>query len=65
MYKALTHPIDSSPTAAGSARSNGPLFFDVETTTGVVRGMANTGISRTTVRCTAAGQLALLGGVAS
>jgi para-nitrobenzyl esterase len=27
-----------------SARLNGPLFFDVETTNGVVRGMANTGI---------------------
>src|SRR5579871_287715 len=26
------------------ARMNGPLFFDVETTSGVVRGMANTGI---------------------
>ena len=32
--------------AAGmsSARANGPLFFDVETTYGLVRGMANTGI---------------------
>lgn len=32
--------------AAGvpGARLNGPLFFDVETTIGVVRGMANTGI---------------------
>ena len=29
---------------APSARLNGPLFFDVETTNGVVRGMANTGI---------------------
>ena len=27
-----------------SRASNGPLFFDVETTSGVVRGMANTGI---------------------
>ena len=30
--------------AVGAGRMNGPLFFDVETTTGVVRGMANTGI---------------------
>ena len=30
--------------ATPSARLNGPLFFDVETTNGVVRGMANTGI---------------------
>src|SRR5471032_2788215 len=29
---------------ASSARLNGPLFFDVETTSGFVRGMANTGI---------------------
>jgi para-nitrobenzyl esterase len=29
---------------APSARINGPLFFDVDTTNGVVRGMANTGI---------------------
>ena len=29
---------------ASTARLNGPLFFDVETTNGVVRGMANTGI---------------------
>src|SRR4051812_19566144 len=27
-----------------AARMNGPLFFDVETTGGIVRGMANTGI---------------------
>jgi len=27
-----------------SARLSGPLFFDVETTSGFVRGMANTGI---------------------
>src|SRR5262245_24272800 len=27
-----------------TARLNGPLFFDVETSTGVVRGIANTGI---------------------
>src|SRR5881394_368252 len=30
--------------APAAARLNGPLFFDVETTNGVVRGMANTGI---------------------
>ena len=30
--------------AVASGRMNGPLFFDVETTRGVVRGMANTGI---------------------
>src|SRR5262245_40448208 len=30
--------------AVNTARLNGPLFFDVETTHGVVRGMANTGI---------------------
>jgi para-nitrobenzyl esterase len=30
--------------AVGSARMNGPLFFDVETSSGVVRGIANTGI---------------------
>jgi para-nitrobenzyl esterase len=30
--------------AVASSRMNGPLFFDVETTHGVVRGMANTGI---------------------
>jgi para-nitrobenzyl esterase len=30
--------------AVTTARLNGPLFFDVETTHGVVRGMANTGI---------------------
>ena len=33
-----------SPGIAPGARLNGPLFFDVETTNGVVRGMANTGI---------------------
>ena len=33
-----------SPGLAPGARLNGPLFFDVETTNGVVRGMANTGI---------------------
>src|SRR5262245_38622037 len=30
--------------ATREGRMNGPLFFDVETTNGVVRGMANTGI---------------------
>ena len=30
--------------AVRSSRLNGPLFFDVDTTTGAVRGMANTGI---------------------
>jgi len=30
--------------AQPTARLNGPLFFDVETSTGVVRGIANTGI---------------------
>ena len=30
--------------APAAARANGPLFFDVETTSGVVRGIANTGI---------------------
>ena len=30
--------------SVGSARMNGPLFFDVETSSGVVRGIANTGI---------------------
>ena len=34
----------SSPPAS-SARLSGPLFFDVETTHGVVRGIANTGIN--------------------
>src|SRR5262245_38751746 len=33
----------SKPTTAAS-RANGPLFFDVETTSGAVRGIANTGI---------------------
>ena len=33
-----------STSIAPSARLNGPLFFDVETSYGVVRGMANTGI---------------------
>jgi len=33
-----------SAAGVAGARLNGPLFFDVETTTGVVRGMANTGI---------------------
>src|ERR1044071_3810587 len=35
--------VPSAQTAAPS-RMSGPLFFDVETTSGVVRGMANTGI---------------------
>jgi len=30
--------------ATPASRANGPLFFDVETTSGVVRGIANTGI---------------------
>ncbi len=30
--------------AIGTARMNGPLFFDAETSAGVVRGLANTGI---------------------
>ena len=38
----------SAPAASAALRSgtraNGPLFFDVETTNGVVRGIANTGI---------------------
>src|SRR5580765_8246725 len=38
----LAHAQQPSP--APSARLSGPLFFDVETTHGVVRGMANTGI---------------------
>ncbi len=33
-----------TPAMASVARANGPLFFDVETTNGLVRGMANTGI---------------------
>ena len=41
-------PAGQSPSGsaaiAPSARLNGPLFFDVETTSGVVRGMATTGI---------------------
>ena len=36
-------PAAQSPGVAPS-RLNGPLFYDVETTNGVVRGMANTGI---------------------
>jgi para-nitrobenzyl esterase len=39
----LAHAQQPSPPAS-SARLSGPLFFDVETTHGVVRGMANTGI---------------------
>jgi para-nitrobenzyl esterase len=34
---------NAKPTTPAS-RANGPLFFDVETTSGVVRGIANTGI---------------------
>jgi para-nitrobenzyl esterase len=40
---AVPHAQTPSP-AVRTGRLNGPLFFDVETTTGVVRGMANTGI---------------------
>jgi para-nitrobenzyl esterase len=41
-----TTPRPSGAPSAGppTTRMNGPLFFDVETATGVVRGMANTGI---------------------
>ena len=39
----LAHAQQPSP-AASRARLSGPLFFDVETTHGVVRGLANTGI---------------------
>jgi len=43
-----TAPAGQSPSTsasiAPSARMNGPLFFDVETTSGTVRGIANTGI---------------------
>src|SRR5215831_878750 len=44
--EAQTKPQPNRETAksAPSARLNGPLFFDVETAAGVVRGMANTGI---------------------
>src|SRR5262252_10895211 len=44
---AFGQPAGSRPNpapAVGSARMNGPLFFDVETSSGVVRGIANTGI---------------------
>src|SRR5262245_7307037 len=34
----------TAKSAAPASRANGPLFFDVETTSGVVRGIANTGI---------------------
>src|SRR5262252_3950266 len=40
---AVPHAQTASP-ALRTGRLNGPLFFDVETTNGVVRGMANTGI---------------------
>ncbi len=36
--------VAQAPAAVAASRMNGPLFFDVETSTGVVRGMANTGI---------------------
>jgi len=41
-----TKPAASRDAVLGqpTARLNGPLFFDVETSTGVVRGIANTGI---------------------
>jgi para-nitrobenzyl esterase len=44
--EAQTPAAQSPRGAAGAAvaRLNGPLFFDVETTNGAVRGMANTGI---------------------
>jgi para-nitrobenzyl esterase len=35
---------DRSAPGIGSARLNGPLFFDVDTASGTVRGMANSGI---------------------
>jgi len=41
---AATQSARPSASVAPSARLNGPLFFDVQTTNGVVRGMANTGI---------------------
>jgi len=44
---AIPHAQTSGKNAAPAVRSsrlNGPLFFDVDTTTGAVRGMANTGI---------------------
>jgi para-nitrobenzyl esterase len=34
----------AAPAVRPGARMNGPLFFDVDTTNGTVRGMANTGI---------------------
>jgi para-nitrobenzyl esterase len=39
-----TPPLRGAAAVASTARANGPLFFDVETTNGVVRGIANTGI---------------------
>src|SRR5262249_30600650 len=44
--ESLTKPQASRDAARSqsTARLNGPLFFDVETSTGVVRGIANTGI---------------------
>src|SRR5215472_3211487 len=40
---AVPHAQTTAP-AVRAGRMNGPLFFDVETTSGVVRGMATTGI---------------------
>jgi para-nitrobenzyl esterase len=37
-------PARGAAPAVSATRLNGPLFFDVDTTSGVVRGMANTGI---------------------
>jgi para-nitrobenzyl esterase len=37
-------PAGGSAPAVHAGRMNGPLFFDVETSGGVVRGMANTGV---------------------
>jgi len=42
--EALTPAQATAAPASAKARLNGPLFFDVETRHGVVRGMANTGI---------------------
>src|SRR5262245_6061834 len=41
---AAPQPARDAAKSPSAARLNGPLFFDVETATGVVRGMANTGI---------------------
>lgn len=37
-------PEGRAPSVRPGGRMNGPLFFDVETTNGIVRGLANTGI---------------------